>query len=400
VVTSARAIALLAVSACHWIVPVPSDVDLRDATTSDDGVDAAACTTSDMCLPSEPYCDPSSGTCRPCELPQHCESGACLPDGTCADQGAVLYASPDGDSSTCTRADPCEVHVALSLVDIGRRIVSCEGGDYDLPSTLGIDRDVTIVGAGPSETLIKRQPGGGLVIEVIGGSTVTLGNLTIHQANGDGIRCTSSTMVLDRVVSRDHGNIGLQATGCTLTVDRSAFLDNSFGITTNGPLQIQRSVVLGNSVGGIDADVIMMRNSVVVRNGGPASFGGVQSSTGGTIELSTIADNASNVAGQGGVSCGAGTIVQSSILFGNGAVDPDCNHNYIVSDVAIPGDDNVITTDVMFVSRDQPYDYHILAGSPATGRGDPSTDVDIDFDGDVRPIPAGTRVDAGADEIP
>ena len=43
--------------------------------------------------------------------------------------------------------------------------------------------------------------------------------------------------------------------------------------------------------------------------------------------------------------------------------------------------------------------FHLTAGSPAIGHGNPTDCPALDYDGDARPMPAATTCDAGADEV-
>ena len=47
------------------------------------------------CTDQTPICG-SDNTCHGCAMDSDCASQVCLPDGSCADQSTVLYASPTG----------------------------------------------------------------------------------------------------------------------------------------------------------------------------------------------------------------------------------------------------------------------------------------------------------------
>jgi hypothetical protein len=52
-----------------------------------------------------------------------------------------------------------------------------------------------------------------------------------------------------------------------------------------------------------------------------------------------------------------------------------------------------------FFKNRQSGDFHLAVGSPASGIGEPNI-VTVDFDGNLRPSPAGSRPDVGAYEAP
>jgi hypothetical protein len=151
-----------------------------------------------------------------------------------------------------------------------------------------------------------------------------------------------------------------------------------------------------------------MTNVVIIGNGNAlfGTPGGVylQEVANARIELTTITGNI-GLRG-GGVVCdstGPGALITSSIIYGNmdldaGAlVDAQCLVEHSVVDAySGPGTANT-TGDPLFVAAG---DVHLQATSPARGAGDPAVTARVDYDGDVRPQPAASAPDCGADEVP
>src|SRR5439155_17742220 len=75
------------------------------------------------------HCDPATHSCRGCVLHSDCPSQACLPDGTCGDDGNVIYVDGAGaDNATCTQGSPClTILHAATLLTQTRRYMKLSG---------------------------------------------------------------------------------------------------------------------------------------------------------------------------------------------------------------------------------------------------------------------------------
>jgi hypothetical protein len=402
------AIALLALAsgACELLVDIPQPYD-PDQTS-----DAAprACTASTECAPPLPVCDLATGTCveclvgaectdparpacgadhtcRPCTDDTECGSEVCLLDGTCADAGRILYATPTGTGPACTAADPCTADVAITLVDATRDIVKLRPGAYVRTATLQIAVPTILAATG---AIFEAQlPTTFEPLLAAGADLVVIGLHTQSAGNGTGVNCFGGTTLALHRVTLSGGLWGMSLS-CALVAD---------ALTITGMTYYAMSV---------SQAPITMTNSMIVRNGGMSIIGGIYLNQvpSGTIEHTTIADNQKTEnmgAEHGGLSCveSPNVVIASTILWGNEApsIDPACNVRHSVVDPGYPlGPDNV-SMDPQFVSA-ATGDYHLMPASPVRGIASPTSVVDHDFDREPRPQPAGTIADPGADEIP
>ena len=347
------------------------------------------------CLATTPVCG-EDHACRGCRAHADCpQSGACLPDGSCATEVAVAYVDPAGtDNTSCTKLMPCtQVTKALGT---GRPYVKLHGTTDEAVS---IDSQTVTLLAEPGAKLTRTS--NGLLLEIRGSAQVAIYDLEVTGASGGtGIGISlpagnTATLALRRVKLTNNAGGGLSASGGTLTLTQSTVSGNAGG---------------GISISGAQFDIT---NSFIVQNGGPLSgIGGLDISqilAAGThrLELNTITGNGGNLSINSGVNCSTvvvPVVFKSNILYGNtvsgggrqlggGAM---CSASY--SDVGpdpAPGATN-INADPMFVNASQ-NNFHLLATSPAKDAADPAATLAQDFDGDARP--QGPRRDMGADEV-
>jgi hypothetical protein len=352
-------------------------------------------------LEGKPICD--DGTCRACRSGD-CSSGVCdTATGACVAESDVAYVSKSGqDSGTCTQSAPCR-SIGRGIDQLGARRwlhVAASGEAYaETAMTPGAGvlisgKTVSIVGAGATLTTTRN---GDAALLVEGPSTIVVEGLRIANAggtSGDGIACRnigqSSPMLTVRSVEiRNNGGRGVNATSCALTVEASTIANNpGGGIQTTG-------------------GSVTILNNMIVSNGANTPFGGARIDNPESLifRFNTIADNLASATSAAGVRCEAvaGQTLSDNIIVG---VLPDqvsainCTLAYNLSNENLGG--NNITTALpassLFV-RPADGDYHSMATSPAVGAADPAALVSIDFDGDPRPMPAGTRADIGADEV-
>jgi hypothetical protein len=157
-----------------------------------------------------------------------------------------------------------------------------------------------------------------------------------------------------------------------------------------------------------------IRNAFIVGNGNSlaTNFGGVRIDNAAGVtpqvfEHTTVANNAALAAADSaGVDCSTGTplTATSSLVFltvgGMATASGNCSWAYSNVEGGVPpalDDGNNIDADPSFVDVAEG-DFHIQPGSPCIDAADPGSDVDVDFDGDARPV--GDAPDIGADEVP
>jgi hypothetical protein len=363
-------------------------------------------TASDCGTPTAPICDATSFSCRACREGD-CGTGLCGTDGACIAETDIAWVAKSGqDTGTCTREAPC-LTIGRALAQLGSRPwlhVAASGVPYaEASATPGAavqisGKSVTILGGGASLTT-TRNGDAGLVIE--GASEVTIVGLRIVDvggATGDGIVCRNLGPATPEVALRGtemvgNGGVGVKTTTCTIQIDRSTIQGNTGG---------------GVSISGGSATLV---NNIIVRNGGLSSLiGGVElrNVTGLRFEFNTVAGNGTSGAGfAAGVQCSAANPVtlSNSILHGDAAnqvsgTEQNCAFAYNLSNESLGGTNiaTAVTAEALFVNPTEG-DYHTKAGSPAIAAAQPDSTTAIDFDGDARPSPAGSRADIGADEV-
>jgi len=184
---------------------------------------------------------------------------------------------------------------------------------------------------------------------------------------------------------------------------------------SGGTVVIERSTIVDNRAGGIDlaGTKVELRNSFLVRNGNAASPLGAfrlnGTPTGSIVEFNTIAENQAmdTAAAIQCFSVAIDTTIANNLVFHNTSSTPrpqvagngaTVKNNF--SDEEILGTDNIRTTQASTaIFRAPGADFHLRPGAEAIGKASDST-LAIDIDGDVRPQPAGSKRDIGADEVP
>lgn len=373
-----------------------------------DGVDAqspALGTGADPCPQAvAQVCDSVSHECRACRGDAECVSGVCE-GGSCIDPSRVVYVRyGEADNGVCTQSTPCGTPgAAMAVIGGARRYLklSPNPSAYFVEPALSIATDVSIHADGA----ILERPAGGQVVNVTA-ATVRIEGLSVRDAVGsavaDGIKCTGADLTLVGVTISGCSDHGLEAGDCVLDVDRA---------------EIAR-----NGVGGVRAvgGNFSIRNSFVYANGSATSGGGGltlnPSTTPNVLEFNTIVKNAAanNATSAGGVLCASGSasiVARNNVIYGSvnslETVGPSCTHSYSVVGASNPPAGMMVQAmtagEVGFVNLGgtTAADFHLAATSQLRGAGDPALGAElIDFDGDARPNPAGSRADIGADEVP
>jgi hypothetical protein len=432
-----------------------------------DASEAIACTSNAQCAAPRAVCEVTSGACveciapseveacsgvtpvcgadhacRGCEAHGECASGACGPDGACADASQVAYVARTGSGNACTQASPCPLLKDALAKNLPFIKIAASGAANDT-ATVVIDGKVVTILAEPGATL--DRDGNGPALEVrsanadvviydlhVTGATgitdghgilmtpnggqpkLTLVRVTVDNNQGAGISATGSTLTVSQSTVSANSAGGISATGGTLTVSQSTVAtNNGVGISaTGGTLTVSQSTVLTNNGGGIAivAAQFDVTNTIVASNGSPSSvFGGVrvdQSNTGvRRFDFNTVTNNVAAASSTTGVVC---TLVTQPVTFSNNIVYANqvggdrtqvggSNCNWTYSDIGpdtVAGTGN-INVDPLFVNLAQ-NDFHLTASSPAKDVADPAATQALDFDGDTRP--QGSGRDMGADE--
>jgi hypothetical protein len=359
--------------------------------------DAADCT-----VATAPVCD--RGTCRACRRNEECPSGVCNDaTGVCRDAGMTLYVATNGtDNPDCEQQSPCKTlkHALTVAQDpLKPELIKMLSGSYvenagaASPVVIEGARAVTIVGNGASFS--RPTSDDAHVLEIRGtGTRVTIDGLRIHggrNSGGHGLVCnTGATVIFRRVAIEANGGRGVQATDCRLTVDRATFANNLGG---------------GLSVTG---GTVVVRNSVFIDNGkaspGGTSFGALSISdpldAAVVVEFNTLKDNDAAEDSPAGIACEStrDIAVRNNIVWGSlplqaETTDAQCRYTYTLSNQTIPGETNLSGNPTFL-----PGDFHLAADSMGVDAAGPS-DINVDIDGDPRPLPEGGRPDIGADEV-
>lgn len=355
------------------------------------------------CATDAPVCN--AGACTTCDRHDQCSSGACSANGTCALVSEIAYVSPGGSTtSDCSQAAPCSMATALNMVD--RSYVFVAPGTYTHSLTwigrarkwlIGQGTVRPVLMSGSTGPIIQPSSAAELTLEHLRVSGATTGSLGTRNGIvcGMGGSAGSTVALIDSVVDSNTDG-GVASRMCTLTVVRSTFTNNGFGIeAVDSTVKVDRSYFQSNATGlSFDFGKLLLTNSFFVRNqNGLSVFANQPAET--RAEFNTIVDN-SGTAGFG-LSCDglAGKTLSNNLIARNTA--------NVVGETECVGAGTgsiLLGTDISslkFRSPDtQPYDYHLLPGSSAINAAITAT-LDHDIDGDARPKGAGR--DVGADEV-
>lgn len=329
-------------------------------------------------------CDLGTNACAPgCLADDQCPSGSCLADRTCADEPRILYVAV-GAAGDCSRAMPCALETAVTLLAVDRDVIQLAAGTYLPANPITITANA-IFNAGPN--VIIQAPTGqfGLTHSTV---SVQYHRLVI-EAPGGGIpvQCQSmGTLSLVGVELRNSG-AALFSSTCTTEIDRSKLSKNqSFAFSISG-------------------GVLTIRNSFITNNGNTGVVIGTMLMDGlgadSVVEHTTIAGNLNDGTQPSSMQCsnGTGPTFKNSIIRNNG-IPATCTVSNSIIDAGYlgPGVDNQVI-DPQFANPVAD-DYHLMAGSPVANLTVLPTALTVDADNQSRPQPPGSQPDFGADEIP
>lgn len=312
------------------------------------------------CSEDAPIC--SARGCVACESHDDCESGACdVTGGVCFDGATELvFVSPDGNrGASCTADDPCRQ--LIDVETLGPAAVILAPGSYELPVEFR-NQDLRIIGFG-------ARLSGAAEIRANAAARITVEGVSLSTASASGfnLRCEgqSSAMTLIEVEVADSSGAALSANCGSVVIRRSSFVNNGGGLQINGSnFSIRDSLFAANkgvAVGAID-------------------LGGAST---GTIELTTVLDNASPGGGEvGGIDCSdlneESVMVRGSVVWSS-FDDQSVSNNCLYSNSNVEGIEasaGNFSEDPVYDERFRPLpgwpgqDLAPLAGLVATGDRD------------------------------
>ncbi|HEY4178924.1 MAG TPA: hypothetical protein VGM90_18885 [Kofleriaceae bacterium] len=381
---------------CELIANIPSSNSNRpdgsmsgdDASASGDdagsGSDAMnECTTNVECTTAaKPTCD--NHVCRECRIDAECgANGVCLLDGTCAAEARILYVAPTGSGAVCSAAAPCSLDTSVASLSATKDVIKLAAATYTLTTSIKIKPAIPVTMAGEGATLVGGADPLNFMVESNGpGTTIT--GITFDEQTWYAGYCEGGKVTYSRTTWL-NGGLGFFSTAqCDFTLDYSVVKTQAAyaGYFSNG------------------ASIVHIRNSMLVDNGTAGNANPVFTISGtgttGAVENTTIAGNHGST---NSLVCVAGITARNVISFGNAAPPTnECVVSYSDIEAGYGGaNDHNVTLDPQFVSAT---DFHLQAASPVRGIGDPAAVLPLDVDLQVRPQPAGTAPDLGADEVP
>jgi len=373
------------------------DQDCGGATPYCLGTACVACSSNASCPAVRPVCETTSYDCRSCVKDGECDSGACdLAAGTCVEQGAILYVSPQGEAAApCTQSAPCSLQQAIELTNEKRYYIVMSSGRYSSEAGMTYRNLKTVFFIGNQSFL--SIPGSGTIISFAGCSSITFRNVNIEEHDGssdffDAVVASSCDVTIDgmhaiterfhpisvfesKLTIRHSEFRGPPVRAARLAADDCIFYDNGPTITTAGELT----------------------NSIIIAAPGQQAIW-LPRPPDGTQFSTKIAHN-TFIGGVAGCEESAFEHHFDSNIFYNQTqitTGSFCTYDYnlIIGNSVISGGTNIMG-DPKFkdVANN---DFHLTPGSPAIDAANPANLVTRDFGGMMRP--QGARSDIGAFE--
>jgi len=384
------------------------------------------CVESVQCPTTAAICDPDAHSCRGCENDDECATGVCLEtQGVCAEESALIFVHVQGaDSGTCSRTAPCaSIGYAYQRVNGLRNVIRIIGGTLDPePQTISVTSSVILDGTG---TVVSKPATAIPWMSASVFGTVTIEGLTIRGNTNpaDPTIAVSTGLQLGRgaviqgVVSANNATLVIRDANLEAPVVMSGgTLDGRFSRfrnleTSNTQVSVSRSHFEADramvySTGGM---VIMENNLFVQTTELSDSIFIMNVVPGSRFRFNTVVSTAGVDSDGKALDCDA-TLAVASNVFAHRSRHPHgylagCQTRFSLYDdvvVAIPTapvSSQTGSIGTFFVSL-AGKDFHLGVASPARGNADPGSPIGEDYDGNMRPRPAGTNPDIGAFEAP
>ncbi|MCB9567265.1 MAG: hypothetical protein H6710_08665 [Myxococcales bacterium] len=381
-----------------------ADVDAAAPLCDRESGRCVTCTAADTsaCAGGTPIC--SDGACVPCTEHSQCGGGACnLASGECFG-GDALWVDKGVAPSECAAADGsqnkpfCEIADALAVIPAATPTlvwVAPAAEAYAVQASIEAGRVVAIRSSGDGRPRLEVTDAEALVIGE--GALALVDHLKIgYPATFRGALCLGGALWLDDSIVDHRKEIGVEGSGCELTLRRSLITSNLGGgiATSGGELHLENAFVVANgwassAIGGLASEggVIDLVYASVLGN---EATGGVPASLVCSAETTgAITNSILLISGEGSsLGCDAIEVTQS-------AIDDPPTAAAERSNALIEGG-----LDGAWFVKPSSGDYHLKAGAmtPFEGlarwtTGQPPTD----FDGQARPQVDGAPDFAGAD---
>jgi CSLREA domain-containing protein len=239
---------------------------------------------------------------------------------TIADQ---MDANPgDGVCATAEGGGVCSLRAAVMEANAlgGVNVINLPAGVYNLgiftgaeeeddrAGDLDLSGDLTIAGAGASQTIVDSSAVGDRVFQVLSRARVTISGVTIRNGRpviasvreGGGIYVDTARLTLDHVLLTHNDAGAIFSTLSTLIVTDTAIISNTGGF--------------GAGIYSTDHATLKMTNSSVLDNTAGGAGGGIYSNdSSATLSGVTIAGNLGRYGGGGVFNNGAMTAVNTTI---------------------------------------------------------------------------------------
>lgn len=348
----------------------------------------------------DPDLRPSTADMRPaCADGTDCASRICLPGGTCASPGDVIYV--DNRNGACmgshagTQADPvCEINDGVELaLRTGKQEIWVAGNNRSYAPVQIDTGTLNLHAPGGFFTPTARiESAARAALRVSGGARVLVDGFNLESAL-DVVQCagtgggTASLTITRSAIHESRTGQGVNGSRCQLTVQRSAVYGNlrqGVSLDTGGQLLIENSYILANTGGGVRALDVPARLRFLTLTGNGSRAVECNGSGGSkTIEGSIVVDNA-RPAGVSQISSSCRLLYSA---FDEGSFGNGMGNRYNASP-------NFVST----------FDRHLTRGAGSNAccidqldAAAMAADVLVDYDGTARP--QGMRWDIGAHEV-
>jgi hypothetical protein len=329
------------------------------------------------------------------------------------------------DLGACAKNEPCRtLSYGIAQVTLARGVIRVTGGEIrpTVPVNPGM-KQVYIDGIGAN--LVFQGAAGTPGVGVTNSGRLTIEGLSFPGSESVSVS-DGGSLRLSRVKVETGTTDFAKASFGSLQIVKSA-VNRLVSCTNRGTITVVGSSVRGAGVQSNGCDFLFMRNRLVGVSDSIAAYGGgratiinnVMSTSnplddllylqgvgpGSRFQFNTVL-NLSGVASDGvALKCDAATDVTDNI-FSYGSAHPlsaECQTRYNLYDTVVafvPGEGNVRSDATGFFVDLSREDYRPSPSSPARGIADPFATEHEDFNGGIRPLPAGSRADVGAFEVP